>query len=165
MDEKCLEGGIGSRGAENGDYARDTCSLMDMEGVGTVDVFRKGKKFYRKKEKVEDIGNHQYDDGGEACSGTEEGLNFDALKGKVNNEVSSAKSKRFSPQGQRKRSKKLFFGGTYVNSNCFISWLCQDFFNFSFFGGPFFFSSSYDDCLSTQILTNRTLVAILFLKL
>ncbi|XP_059437111.1 protein ALWAYS EARLY 2-like isoform X2 [Corylus avellana] len=110
MDEKWLEGGIGSRRAENGDYARDTCSLMDMEGVGTVNVFRKGKKSYRKKEKVEDIGNHQYDDGGEACSGTEEGLNFGALKGKVNNEVSTAKSKRFSPQGQRKRSKKLFFG-------------------------------------------------------
>ncbi|GLT61171.1 hypothetical protein SLA2020_338940 [Shorea laevis] len=83
IDEKWLEGGIGSRGVENGDYARDTCSLMDMEGVGTVDVFRKGKKFNRKKEKVEDIGNHHYDDGGEAS---------------------------ISPQGQRKRSKKLFFG-------------------------------------------------------
>jgi hypothetical protein len=141
MDEKWLEGGMGSGRAENGEYARDTCSLMDMEGVGMVNVFRKGKKSYRKKEKVEDIGNHQYDDGGEACSGTEEGLNLGALKGKVNNEVSTAKSKRFSPQGQRKRSKKLFFGGTFVSSNCFIIARFLTFFSFSnsLLGDFFFF--------------------------
>ncbi|KAM3752670.1 hypothetical protein ACB098_03G036600 [Castanea mollissima] len=111
MDENWLEGSIGSRGVENGDYARDTSSLMDMEGVGTVEVRRKGKKFYRKKEKVQDIANHQYDDGGEACSGTEEGLNSGVSKGKFDIEVSNSKSERFSPQGQRKRSKKLSFGG------------------------------------------------------
>ncbi|KAL0005955.1 hypothetical protein SO802_013516 [Lithocarpus litseifolius] len=111
MDENCLEGSIGSRGVENGDYARDTSSLMDMEGVGTVEVRRKGKKFYRKKEKVQDIANHQYDDGGEACSGTEEGLDSGVPKGKFDIEVSNSKSERFSPQGQRKRSKKLSFGG------------------------------------------------------
>lgn len=111
MDENWLEGSIGSRGVENGDYARDTSSLMDMEGVGTVEVRRKGKKFYRKKEKVQDIANHQYDDGGEACSGTEEGLNSGVSKGKFDIEVSISKSERFSPQGQRKRSKKLSFGG------------------------------------------------------
>ncbi|KAM4108323.1 hypothetical protein ACJW30_03G038100 [Castanea mollissima] len=110
MDENWLEGSIGSRGVENGDYARDTSSLMDMEGVGTVEVRRKGKKFYRKKEKVQDIANHQYDDGGEACSGTEEGLNSGVSKGKFDIEVSNSKSERFSPQGQRKRSKKLSFG-------------------------------------------------------
>ncbi|XP_075658523.1 protein ALWAYS EARLY 2 isoform X6 [Castanea sativa] len=111
MDENWLEGSIGSRGVENGDYARDTSSLMDMEGVGTVEVRLKGKKFYRKKEKVQDIANHQYDDGGEACSGTEEGLNSGVSKGKFDIEVSNSKYDRFSPQGQRKRSKKLSFGG------------------------------------------------------
>lgn len=113
MDEDWFEGSIGSRGAENGDYAKDTSSLMDMEGVGTVEVHRKRKKFYRKKEKVEDMENHQSDDGGEACSGTEEGLNVNALKGKVDAEFSNVKAERCSPQGLRKRSKKLFFGGTY----------------------------------------------------
>lgn len=117
MDENWLEGSIGSRGVENGDYARDTSSLMDMEGVGTVEVRRKGKKFYRKKEKVQDIANHQYDDGGEACSGTEEGLNSGVTKGKFDIEVSNSKSERFSPQGQRKRSKKLSFGGTFLTNN------------------------------------------------
>jgi hypothetical protein len=110
MDENWLEGTIGSRGAENGDYARDSSSLMDMEGVGTVEVRRKGKKIYKKKEKVQDIGNHQYDDGGEACSGTEEGLNFGVPKGKLDIEVSNSKSERLSPQVQKKRSKKLFSG-------------------------------------------------------
>lgn len=86
---------------------------MDMEGVGTVEVHQKGKKFYRKKQKVEDRENHQSDDGGEACSGTEEGLNVNALNGKVDAEFSNVKAERFSLQGQRKRSKKLFFGGTY----------------------------------------------------
>ncbi|KAF3455910.1 hypothetical protein FNV43_RR00553 [Rhamnella rubrinervis] len=88
---------------------------MDMEGVGTVEVHRKGQKFYRKKEKVEDMENHQSDDGREACSGTEEGLNVNVLKGKVDEEFSNAKAERFSPQGQRKRSKNLFFGGWAVD--------------------------------------------------
>lgn len=107
MDDDWFEGSVGSRGAENGDYGKDTSSLVDMEGVGTVEVHRKGKKFYGKKEKVED------DDGGEACSGTEEGLNVSSLKGKVDVEVSNARTDRVSPQSQRKRSKKLFFGGTF----------------------------------------------------
>ncbi|XP_018843585.1 protein ALWAYS EARLY 2-like isoform X2 [Juglans regia] len=107
IDENWVVSSIRSRGAENGDYARDTSSLMDMEGVGTVEVHKQGRKFYR-KEKVEDIGNNQYDDGCEACSGTEEGINFGSLQGKVDIEVSNTKSERFSVHGQRKRSKKLF---------------------------------------------------------
>ncbi|KAH0994839.1 hypothetical protein GBA52_018703 [Prunus armeniaca] len=104
MDEDWLEGSIGSKGAETGDYARDS-----LEGVGTVEINWKGKKFYGKKEKAKDIGNHQFDDGGEACSGTEEGLNVSS-RGKDDIEVSNTKGERFSPQGQRKRSKKLYFG-------------------------------------------------------
>ncbi|KAK9265918.1 hypothetical protein L1049_012597 [Liquidambar formosana] len=67
-------------------------------------------KVYGKKDKVEDIGNDQFDDGREACSGTEEGLDVSAVKGIVDIEVTRAKIDRPSPQGQRKRSKKLFFG-------------------------------------------------------
>ncbi|KAL6278601.1 hypothetical protein ACE6H2_022202 [Prunus campanulata] len=104
MDEDWLEGSIGSKGAETGDYARDS-----LEGVGTVEINWKGKKFYGKKEKAKDVGNHQFDDGGEACSGTEEGLNVSS-RGKDDIEVSNTKGERFSPQGQRKRSKKLYFG-------------------------------------------------------
>ncbi|KAJ7973358.1 Protein ALWAYS EARLY 3 [Quillaja saponaria] len=110
IDEDWLEGSTESRGAENGEYGKDTSSLMDMEGVGTVEVHQRGKKFYRKKEKVENDGNHQLDDGGEACSGTEEGLHSSALREKVDIEVNDAKSEQFFLQGQRKRSKKLFFG-------------------------------------------------------
>ncbi|KAI4349974.1 hypothetical protein L6164_010507 [Bauhinia variegata] len=109
-DEEWLEGSIESRGAENEEYARDTSSLMDMEGVSTVDFHGKGKKMYRKKEKVENVGNHLLDDGGEACSGTEEGLNITSSGEKVDIEVTNAKSEQFFGKGQRKRSKKLFFG-------------------------------------------------------
>ncbi|KAF7805111.1 protein ALWAYS EARLY 2 isoform X3 [Senna tora] len=108
-DEEWLEGSMESGGAENGEYAKDTSSLMGMEGVGTVEVHQKGKKIYRKKERVENVRNHQLDDGGEACSGTEEGLYFDSLKEKVDVEVTNAKPEQ-SPKFQRKRSKKLFFG-------------------------------------------------------
>ncbi|XP_062084771.1 protein ALWAYS EARLY 2 isoform X3 [Humulus lupulus] len=104
VDDDWFEGSVGSRGAENGDYGKDASSLMAMEGVGTVEVHQKGKKFYGKKENVED------DDGGEACSGTEEGQNVSSLKGKVDVEFSNTKVERVSPQSQRKRSKKLFFG-------------------------------------------------------
>ncbi|KAH1037631.1 hypothetical protein GYH30_056798 [Glycine max] len=110
VDEEVLESSIESRGAENGEYARDNSSLMDTEGISTVKVFQKRKKFYRKRERVENVGNHQLDDGGEACSGTEEGLSFSSLKEKVDIDVTNEKLEKFSPKSQRKRNKKLFFG-------------------------------------------------------
>ncbi|KAF1880355.1 hypothetical protein Lal_00048992 [Lupinus albus] len=109
VDEEFLEGSMESRGAENGEYVRDSSSLMDMEGKDSV-VLQKGKMIYRKKERVVNIGNHQLDDGGEACSGTEEGLSFSSLKGKVDIEVNNAKLEQPSLKSKRKRSKKLFFG-------------------------------------------------------
>lgn len=109
LDEEWLEGSIGSRGTENGDYEKYTRSLTDIEGVGTVEVSRKGKKFYGKKEKVEGMVEKEFEDGGGACSGTEEGGNDNSLKGKVKFEVSNEK-RGHSHQTQRKRSKKLFFG-------------------------------------------------------
>ncbi|XP_056166610.1 protein ALWAYS EARLY 2-like isoform X2 [Syzygium oleosum] len=109
LDEEWLEGSIGSRGTENGDYEKYTRSLTDIEGVGTVEVCRKGKKFYGKKEKVEVLEEKEFEDGGGACSGTEEGGNDNSLKGKVKFEVSNEKIEH-SHQTPRKRSKKLFFG-------------------------------------------------------
>ncbi|XP_057439379.1 protein ALWAYS EARLY 2-like isoform X2 [Lotus japonicus] len=109
VDEECLEGSVESRGAENGEYARDTSSKMNMEGIGTVEVHQKGKKIYRKKEKRETVGNHLLDDGGEACSGTEEGLSF-RLKEKFHTKDTNARLEHTSLKGQRKKSKKLFSG-------------------------------------------------------
>ncbi|XP_019441172.1 PREDICTED: protein ALWAYS EARLY 2-like isoform X1 [Lupinus angustifolius] len=109
VDEEFLEGSMESRGAENGEYVRDSSSLMDMEGKDSF-VLQKGKMIYRKKERVVNIGNHQLDDGGEACSGTEEGVSFSSLKEKVDIEVNNAKLEQSSLKSKRKRSKKLFFG-------------------------------------------------------
>ncbi|KAJ1387434.1 SANT/Myb domain [Sesbania bispinosa] len=109
VDEEFVEGSIESRETENGEYARDTSSLMDMEGMGTVEVLQKGEKFYRKKESVGNDANDKFDDGGEACSGTE-GVRFSSLKEKVYIEANNEKLEQFSLKHQRKRSKKLFFG-------------------------------------------------------
>lgn len=111
---ECLEGSVESGEAENGGYARATSPLMDMEGVGTVEVNRKGKKIYRKKDRAGNDRSYQLD-GGEACSGTEEGLYFNSLKEQVDCEATNSKPDHFSPKGQRKRSKKLFFGGTSID--------------------------------------------------
>ncbi|EOY11451.1 DIRP,Myb-like DNA-binding domain, putative isoform 1 [Theobroma cacao] len=101
-----------------GTHARDADPLMDMEVVGTIEGHRKGKKFYRKKMKVEETKNNLSDDGGEACSGTEERIRGSTLKGKVDMEITSAKSEQLSPWSQRKRSnKKLVFGGLNLRSS------------------------------------------------
>jgi hypothetical protein len=100
---------------------RDASSLAEMEGIGTVEVHRKGKKFYGKKVRVEKIGNSQSDGGGEACSGTEEEQKVRTLKGKVEIEMSNAKIDETSCRGQRKRSKKLFSDGNFVLSYLILS--------------------------------------------
>eukprot|EP00258_Populus_trichocarpa_P023671 XP_024439690.1 protein ALWAYS EARLY 2 isoform X2 [Populus trichocarpa] len=105
--EHWSESGTG-RGGPDLAYVRDASSLAEMEGIGTVEVHRKGKKFYGKKVRVEKIGNSQSDGGGEACSGTEEEQKVRTLKGKVEIEMSNAKIDETSCRGQRKRSKKLF---------------------------------------------------------
>ncbi|XP_043723026.1 protein ALWAYS EARLY 2-like isoform X2 [Telopea speciosissima] len=107
-DDDFLEGSNGSREAENGEFARDANYPMDAEG-GTVEVQCKGKKFHRKKLRVEGIDNNHFDDVKEACSGTE-GLSLSNIEGKVETEVTNAKSERFSSHGPRKRSRQLFFG-------------------------------------------------------
>ncbi|XP_043707298.1 protein ALWAYS EARLY 2-like isoform X2 [Telopea speciosissima] len=109
-DEDCLEGSLGSREAENGEFIRDANYRMDAEGAATVEVPRKGKKIHRKKPKVDEIDNNHFDDVREACSGTEEGLSLSNVKGKTETEVTNAKTERSSSQGPRKRSRQLFFG-------------------------------------------------------
>ncbi|XP_044482758.1 protein ALWAYS EARLY 2 isoform X2 [Mangifera indica] len=101
------QGRTGSEKPENGFSAGDKGS-MHMEGVGTVEVHRKGKKIYRKRMKVEEVRNSLSDDGAEACSGTEEGMN--TPKGKDDPEVLNAKDERFPRRGQRKKKGNLFFG-------------------------------------------------------
>ncbi|EEF49841.1 always early, putative [Ricinus communis] len=101
------------RGAHSGTYARDTSSLADMEGMGTVEVHRKGKKFYGHKVKVEEILNCQSDDGGEACSGTEEGPKVNGIKGKVDIEELNVKIDKSSPQVRKKRRDKHFSGDEF----------------------------------------------------
>lgn len=111
MDEAGFEGSLGSMEADNGDYARDKNYLTNAEGVGTLEVQQKGKKFYGKKAEVEDSGNNHLDDIKEACSGTEEGQKLSAVRGRLETEVVDAKIVRSSSQGTRKRSKKVLFGG------------------------------------------------------
>ncbi|XP_058107388.1 protein ALWAYS EARLY 2-like [Magnolia sinica] len=97
-DEDCLEGSLGSREAENGDFAKDT------ESAGAVGNKRKGKKFQGKKRKAQGIENNHFDDVREACSGTEEGLALKAVKDEVDVEVTDGKA-----EGPRKRSRQLYF--------------------------------------------------------
>ncbi|XP_071726393.1 protein ALWAYS EARLY 3-like isoform X2 [Rutidosis leptorrhynchoides] len=79
MDEDAFEGSSGSRGAEN---------------VNGEEVYHKGKKLYGQKD------DNEFD-GGEACSGTGEGL--------ADIEVADENIEQCSSQGKRKRNKKLFF--------------------------------------------------------
>ncbi|KAL9393127.1 hypothetical protein Peur_012412 [Populus x canadensis] len=107
INENWSESGIG-RGGPDLACVRDASSLAEMEGIGTVEVHRKGKKFYGNKIRVEKIGNSQSDDGGEACSGTEKEQKASTLKAKVEIEMSNAKIDETFHRSQRKRSKKLF---------------------------------------------------------
>ncbi|XP_021898881.1 protein ALWAYS EARLY 2 [Carica papaya] len=106
IHEDWVEGGRGSRKCENGTYVRDRGSLTDIEGVGTVEVLRKGKKFYGKNVKIEEIGTNNSDE--EACSGTE-GLKGSSPRGKLDIDILNVKTQQCS-QVRKKRSKELFFG-------------------------------------------------------
>ncbi|KAI3971124.1 hypothetical protein MKW92_013665 [Papaver armeniacum] len=84
-DENYLEYSLGSREAENGDFYRNSSYMMDARGVGKVGVQKKGKKSLGRKPK--DIENCHRDEDGEACSGSEEGLNLIYVKKQAENEV------------------------------------------------------------------------------
>ena len=99
MDDDCLEGSLGSREAENGDFARDF-----------VESHLRVKKYRGKRPKPGSMENDHYDDDREACSGTEEGLTVRKIKDEIDMEVTDGKSPCAS-KGSRKRSRQLFFGG------------------------------------------------------
>ncbi|KVI11100.1 hypothetical protein Ccrd_010492 [Cynara cardunculus var. scolymus] len=103
IDEDCFEGSSGSGGAENGAYPRDASIFMDTENVAAEDVHQKGRKFYSQKD------DNEFDDGGEACSGTGEGLAVGSIGGKFDIEVADENIEQSSSQGKRKRNKKLYF--------------------------------------------------------
>lgn len=103
MDGDCHEASLGSREAENGDFARE-----DNEGTGAVEAPKRAKKHHGKKTRYCDAENLQFDDDREACSGTEEGSNIRKIKDEPEMEVRDSKSTR---GGSRKRSRQLFFGG------------------------------------------------------
>ncbi|XP_076921903.1 protein ALWAYS EARLY 3-like [Bidens hawaiensis] len=81
IDEECFEGSSGSGGAEN---------------IGGEEIYPKRGKFYAQKD------DNEFDDGGEACSGTGEGV-------AVGIEAADENIEQSSSQGKRKRNKKLFF--------------------------------------------------------
>lgn len=101
-DEDQFEGNLERVGAENGDNAGDTCSLVDLKCVGTV---LQKEKFYD-NQTVEEFRNNHFDDCQKACCGTEV-HNTNPVKRKFDTVVTKAKI----GQSQKKRSKKLFFGG------------------------------------------------------
>ncbi|XVE65643.1 hypothetical protein DITRI_Ditri08aG0016500 [Diplodiscus trichospermus] len=110
-DEDACELSLGSTEADNADYVRDKSYSRNIEGIGTVEVQQKGKRYYRKKPEVEESVNNNLEDTKEACSGTEEGQKLCDFKGKFEAEVADAKTSRASIKGPRKRSKKVLFGG------------------------------------------------------
>ncbi|KAM0040478.1 putative transcription factor MYB/SANT family [Helianthus debilis subsp. tardiflorus] len=81
IDGDGFEGSSGSGGAEN---------------VEREEIYHKGRKFYLQKD------DNEFDDCGEACSGTGQGLALGI-------EVADENIEQSSSQGKRKRNKKLFF--------------------------------------------------------
>lgn len=88
IDEDGFEGSSGSLGADNG---------------GAEEVYQKGRKYYGHKD------DNEFDDGGEACSGTGEGLAVGSVSGNFDVEVANENIEQSSSQGKRKRNNKLFF--------------------------------------------------------
>ncbi|KAL5701129.1 hypothetical protein ACHQM5_026501 [Ranunculus cassubicifolius] len=121
-DDDGIEGSLGSREAENGDFSRDTCYVMDSEGVGSIEE-PNGKRRRGKKSKFEDSENDPSDDVREACSGTEEGLAVSSVKENLEDEVTDTVTARSSPHGPRKRSRQLFFGdeSTALDALCTLA--------------------------------------------
>ncbi|WOL02517.1 protein ALWAYS EARLY 2-like isoform X2 [Canna indica] len=101
MDGDCYEASLGSREAENGDFARD-----DNEVAGADDAPKRVKKRQGKRLRNSDGENFQIDDDREACSGTEEGSSVRKIKDEPDMDVRDNKSAR----GSRRRSRQLFFG-------------------------------------------------------
>lgn len=86
---------------------KDTALLMDTEGAGEMEALRKGKRFYKKKVKVEEAEGNDSDDNGEACS-TAQGIRNKSQRRKAAIQASRGK---YSPRSPTKRDNKLTSGG------------------------------------------------------
>lgn len=98
VDEEELEG---SMEADTGELSRYKTYLKQTGRVGSL--VRKGGRFDGKKFDVDESSDNHLEDIREACSGTEEGQQFGAVR------YSDARISRTSHQGPRKRSKKVLF--------------------------------------------------------
>ncbi|KAG7576122.1 DIRP domain [Arabidopsis thaliana x Arabidopsis arenosa] len=88
---------------------KDTALLMDIEGAGEMEAPRKGKRFYKKKVKVEEAEGNDSDDNVEACS-TAQGLRIKSQRRKAAIQASRGK---YSPRSPKKRDNKLTSGGQF----------------------------------------------------
>lgn len=104
------EGSLGSREAENEDSPTGP-SYTPGKGVAACGgkTGPKSKKSQKKKQKG--IIANRSDDDKEACSGTEEGHNSSSGKGLKDADDEDTKSPWASTS--RKRSRQLFFGGSF----------------------------------------------------
>uniref|UniRef100_A0A1J3IUE4 Protein ALWAYS EARLY 2 n=1 Tax=Noccaea caerulescens TaxID=107243 RepID=A0A1J3IUE4_NOCCA len=108
-DSSMYEELVGSSRERKLESDRDAALLMDMEGVGEMEVPRKGKRVYKKRVKVEVAEGDYSDDNGEACSATE-GLKIKSQRRKAGVEASREK---YSPRSPKKRDNKLTSGAEF----------------------------------------------------
>lgn len=97
-DDDHLEGSLGSREAENGEFFKE---------VSTSETCQNLKKVQVKRSKTVD--DEPFDDDCEACSGTEEGGNTRKMKDDSEIDYTGAGVLQRS-RGSKKRSRQLFFG-------------------------------------------------------
>ncbi|XP_024015141.1 protein ALWAYS EARLY 2 isoform X2 [Eutrema salsugineum] len=105
-DSSMSEEWVGSSRERKHESDRDAALLMDMEEVGEMEVPRKGKRFYKKKVKVEEAEGNYSDDNGSAT----EGLRIKSQRRKADVEASRGKYSLGSP---KKRDNKLTSGDEF----------------------------------------------------
>ncbi|XP_020596183.1 protein ALWAYS EARLY 2-like isoform X2 [Phalaenopsis equestris] len=98
VDDDHLEGSLGSREAENGEFFKEA-SISETR--------QKSKKVQGKRSNA--FVDEQFDDDREACSGTEEGVNV--RKTRDDTEIDNTAARVLRPsKGSKKRSRQLFCG-------------------------------------------------------
>lgn len=98
VDDDHLEGSLGSREAENGEFFKE---------ASISETCQKSKKVQGKRSKA--VEDEPFDDDREACSGTEEGVNVRKTKDGTEIDITGGRVLRPS-KGSKKRSRQLFFG-------------------------------------------------------
>ncbi|XP_023642732.1 protein ALWAYS EARLY 2 isoform X2 [Capsella rubella] len=110
-DNSVFEEWVGSSQERKLESDKDTALLGDMEGVSELEAARKGKRFYKKRVKVEveEAEGNVSDDNGEACSATE-GLRIKSQRRKAAMEASRGK---YLSHSAKKRDNKLTSGDEF----------------------------------------------------